>query len=276
MSTQVGSNQQQPSSESVGERVIRLFNRYRAPIAFGVLFLAAWTALVEVLDLPFYILPTPFDIIVSFQGELETLLPHMRDTGMEALFGWVVGNAIGISLGAIMAEFKPIRKATYPYVIMFRSLPIIAFAPLLIIWLGINVKPILAIATIVAAFPTLVNSITGFSSTDQMTLELMHSLDASRWETFRHVKIYDALPYIFSGFKISVAGTLVGAVVGEWLVADSGLGFLIIVANNQIAVRLLFRALILIGIMAALWFGLIMYAERKLITWGEQVEAINQ
>lgn len=272
MSTQIESSQAQSESASVVDRAVRLFNKYRAPISFGILFLTAWTVLVEAFDLPFYILPTPIDIVVSFQGEWG-MLRHMRATGMEALFGWVVGNAIGISLGATMAEFTTIRKATYPYVIMFRSLPIIAFAPLLIIWMGINVKPILAIATITAAFPTLVNSVTGFSSTDQLTLELMRSLDASRWETFRHVKIYDALPYIFSGFKISVAGTLVGAVVGEWLVADSGLGYLIIVANNQIAVRLLFRSLILIGLMAALWFGLIMYTERKLITWGEQAEA---
>jgi len=273
MSTSTTAETSQPAdSTSSSVRMRQLYRKYRAPAAFGILCLATWTGIVKILGLPFYVLPTPLEIILSFQGELTGMLPHMRATGMEALFGWTVGNVVGIGLGAAMAEFKTLRKATYPYVIMFRSLPIIAFAPLLIIWLGINVKPILAIATITAAFPTLVNSVTGFASTDELTLELMHSLDASRWETFRHVKIYNALPYIFSGFKISVAGSLVGAVVGEWLVADEGLGFLIIVANNQIAVRLLFRALILIGIMAALWFGLIMYAERKLITWGDHAE----
>lgn len=253
-------------------RGIRVLKEYRGPIAFGIGVLLLWTAIVRLLNLPFYILPTPLDIILSFQNTLVGMLDHMRATGVEALFGWIVGNTIGIALGATMAEFKAIRKATYPYVIMFRSLPIIAFAPLLIIWLGINIKPILAIAVITAGFPTLVTSVTGFGATDELTLELMHSLDASRWETFRYVKIYNALPYIFSGFKISVAASLVGAVVGEWLVASEGLGFLIIVANNQIATRLLFRAIILIGVMAALWFGLIIYAERKLISWGEEAE----
>jgi NitT/TauT family transport system permease protein len=243
---------------------------YKYPAAFLLAFVGAWTLGVNLYNIPVYVLPTPLEIVMSFDGELVGLVPHAKTTLWEAFFGWVVGNAIGISLGAVMAQFRVIRRSIYPYVIVLRSLPVVAFAPLLIIWMGVNSGPILAAATITTFFPSLVNSISGFSSTDQLTKELMYSLNASRWEVFRKVKIYNALPYIFSALRISVALTFVGAVVGEWLVGSQGLGYLIIVANNQLNTLLLFRALIVIGAFATAWFGLMMLIERWLISWGAQ------
>ncbi len=237
------------------------------PLGFFVLGTAVWTGVVELFNLPLYILPTPSEILNGFVTEIGFFIPHAQATILEALFGWVIGNIIGITLGLVMAESRGLRISFYPYLIALRSIPVIAFAPLLILWMGLNIWPILATATITTFFPTLVNSIAGFSSTDQLTEELMHSLDASRWQIFRHVKIYNAMPYIFSSLKITVALSMIGAVVGEWLAADQGLGYLIVVANNQIDTVLLFRSIILIGLFGTAWFALLTVAERLFLDW---------
>lgn len=267
MGTNTATSNEAPS---LGKTALKFGEYYKYPIAFLVFFLGIWTVGVRLYEIPVYILPTPYEILVSFQGEMGDLLRHTRVTFFEALFGWVVGNAIGITLGAVMAEFSVLKRSMYPYIIMLRSLPVVAFAPLLIIWMGVNTGPILAAATITTFFPSLVNSISGFSSTDQLTKELMHSLNATRWEVFRKVKLYNALPYIFSALRISVALAFVGAVVGEWLVGNQGLGYLIIVANNQLDTLLLFRALLLIGVIATVWFALMIFLEEYLVDWGTQ------
>lgn len=259
-----------PASPDLVTKAAQMISDYKYPAGFLVVFLGVWTLGVRVYSVPTYVLPAPVEIILSFQGELGSLQGHARVTLYEAFLGWVLGNVIGISLGAVMAEFKVIKRSIYPYMVILRSLPVIAFAPLLIIWMGINQGPIIAAATITTFFPSLVNSIAGFSSTDQLTKELMHSLNASRWEVFRKVKLYNALPYIFSALRISVALTFVGAVVGEWLAGSEGLGYLILVANNQLATLLLFRALLIIGIFSTAWFGLLVFLESSLIDWGEQ------
>lgn len=251
-------------------RVATFVSDYKYPMAFLVVFLSVWTLGVRVYEIPTYILPTPAEILLSFDGELAEMGEHTQVTIVEALIGWVLGNAIGISLGAVMAEFETVRRSIYPYVIVIRSLPVIAFAPLLIIWMGINQGPIIAAATITAFFPSLVNSISGFSATDELTKELMHSLNASRWQVFRKVKVYNALPYIFSALRISIALAFVGAIVGEWLAGNAGLGYLILVANNQLATLLLFRALLIIGVIATAWFALVMYLESRLLSWEAQ------
>jgi NitT/TauT family transport system permease protein len=255
---------------NVGAQAVRLISDYKYPVAFLIAFLSVWTLGVRLYEIPTYILPTPGQILISFDGELGSLFGHTQVTVGETLIGWVLGNLIGISLGAIMAEFETMRRSIYPYVIVIRSLPVIAFAPLLIIWMGINQGPIIAAATITAFFPSLVNSISGFSATDELTKELMHSLNASRWQVFRKVKIYNALPYIFSALRISIALAFVGAIVGEWLAGSQGLGYLILVANNQLATLLLFRALLIIGVIATVWFALVMYLESRLLSWETQ------
>jgi len=237
------------------------------PLGFLILFLTSWIGLIEAFDIPVYLLPPPDQVFFGLPERLEFFYPHAKVTMGAALFGWVVGNMIGIVLGFVMAESNIIKMSTYPYLIALRSIPIIALAPLLILWLGINIQPILATAAIIVFFPTLVNCITGFTSTDELTMELMRSLDASKWEIYRNVKIYNAMPYIFSSLKISVALSLIGAIVGEWLVADTGLGYLIVLANNRIETILLFRSLFLIGIFGTIWFTTVAIIEAYVIDW---------
>lgn len=258
------------TTPTLGRKIAGVIDDYKYPVGFLLFLLGVWTLGVRAYSVPTYVLPAPAEIVLSFEGELGNLWGHTTVTLYEAFLGWVLGNVVGISLGAVMAEFQTLKRSIYPYMVVLRSLPVIAFAPLLIIWMGINQGPIIAAATITTFFPSLVNSIAGFSSTDELTRELMHSLNASRWEVFRKVKLYNAFPYIFSALRISVALTFVGAVVGEWLAGNQGLGYLILVANNQLATLLLFRALLVIGIFSTAWFGLLVLVESYLIDWENQ------
>jgi NitT/TauT family transport system permease protein len=237
------------------------------PMLFFVVVIGGWELVVRAFDVPEFLLPAPSDVVASFSGELNELWPHTRTTALEAILGYVIGNGMALVLAALMAEFKTLERGLYPYVIGLRSLPIVAVAPLLILWLGFTIWPIVAAAALICFFPTLVNGIEGFKSTDETTLELMRGLHSGRLRLFTKVKVFNALPYIFAALKISVASALVGAVVGEWIGSSEGLGYLTILANNYVDTLLLFRAIVLIGLIGILWFMLVSFIEKRVLSW---------
>lgn len=237
------------------------------PLGLFVMFLFGWEMLITALDVPQYTLPKPSAIWESFEGEWGDLLHHSYLTAKEAFLGFVIGNGVALILASFMSEFKVIEKSIYPYVLLLRSLPIVAVAPLLIIWFGFTIWPIVAAAALICFFPTLVNAVEGFKSTDPTTLQVMRVLNASRWQTFFYVKFPNALPYIFAALKIAVAAALIGAIVGEWIAADEGLGFLTIQANNFVDTLLLFRAIIAMTVLAVSWFLLVVLLEAYVLRW---------
>lgn len=237
------------------------------PALLGVVVLTLWEVGVAVFETPVYVLPSPSTIAASFAGEMSELLVHTRATLTAAVLGYLAGNGFAVLLAAFMAEFRPAETALYPWVLAFRALPVIALAPLLIIWLGFTIWPIVCVAALICFFPTLVNGIEGFKSTDTTTLQLMRGLNASRWETFWFVKVPNALPLLFAAFKISVASALVGAVVGEWISSKEGLGYLTIVASNYVDTLLLFRAIVMVALIAVVWFMLIQAVESAVLSW---------
>ena len=255
----------------VGSRVRmtvrRAARRAAVPALILVLFLVLWEFVVVALDVPEYVLPRPSAIWASFSGEWAEIGHHTRLTATEALLGYVIGNAVAVLLAAAMAEFPFMERNLYPYIVLQRSLPIVTIAPLLIIWFGFTIWPIVIATALICFFPTLVNGIQGFKSADSTTLELMRGLNASRWQTFTYVKIPSAMPYLFAALKVSVASALVGAVVGEWIAADEGLGFLTIRANNFVDTLLLFRAVLAIGVLGVVWFVLITAIEARVLSW---------
>lgn len=244
-----------------------LTKRIALPLLFFVVIIGGWELAVRAFEVREFLLPAPSVVLASFSGEFGELWPHARKTAGEAVLGYAIGNGIALILAAVMAESAVLERGLYPYVIGLRSLPVVAVAPLLILWLGFTIWPIVVTAALICFFPTLVNGIEGFKSTDQTTLELMRGLHCSRLRLFFKVKLFHALPYIFAALKISVASALVGALVGEWLGASAGLGYLTILANNYVDTLLLFRAIILIGIMGVAWFMAIRLLENRVLTW---------
>ncbi|MEA2445619.1 MAG: NitT/TauT family transport system permease protein [Thermoleophilales bacterium] len=254
------------SAERSAAKKRRSWGKVMIPAVF-IIVMGGWEAAVRLFGIEEYILPAPLAILKSFQGEWGEMLGHTWPTLLEAVLGYAIGNAFAMVLAALMAEFRQLEVAIYPYIIGLRSVPVVAIAPLLIIWFGFSIWPIVGAAALISFFPTLVNGIDGFKSTDTTTLELMRGLNASRWQTFRMVKLPNAAPYLFAALKISVASAMVGAVVGEWIAADKGLGYLTIVANNYVDTLLLFRAVVLISLIALVWFLSVMAIEAYVLRW---------
>jgi ABC-type nitrate/sulfonate/bicarbonate transport system permease component len=260
--TQAGSPPQRRTSRWKGLR-----RAIVPPAAVLVVLLVVWESAVRLLDLPTYLLPSPSAIAASFSGEWSELARHTRATAISAVLGYIIGNGVALVLAAVMAEFRPVENALYPWMLALRSLPVVALAPLLIIWFGFTIWPIVAATALICFFPTLVNGIQGFKSTDDTTLQLMRGLNASRSEVFRLVKLPTAAPMIFAALKISVASALVGAVVGEWISSKVGLGYLTIVASNYVDTLLLFRAIVAVAVIAIVWFLIIQALESWALRW---------
>jgi NitT/TauT family transport system permease protein len=232
-----------------------------------VLIVGLWQAFVVVFNISEFVLPGPWEIAKSFQGNWGQLFDNMKPTLNETLLGYAIGNATGVITAALIAEFRYLEMGLYPYIIAFRSLPVISVVPLLIIWMGFTIWPIVGSAALIVFFPTFVNAVDGFKATDETTLELMRGLNANRWQTFWYVKWNNALPYMFAALKISIASALVGAVVGEWIIGQKGLGYLTILANSYVDTLLLFRALIGLGVIAVVWFGIVRALEAHFLKW---------
>ncbi|CQD02459.1 ABC transporter permease [Mycolicibacterium conceptionense] len=175
------------------------------PLVVFVVIVGLWEATVRLLAIPQYMLPAPSAIAMSFQGNMSELIANGWATLWAALLGYLLGNGFALVMAGFMAEFAPVERALYPWMLALRAVPSVALAPLLLIWIGFNIWPIVITAALICFFPTLVNAIDGFKATDAVTLELMRGLNASRWSVFWRVKLRYSLPNLFSAFKISVA-----------------------------------------------------------------------
>ncbi|MGZ5312750.1 MAG: ABC transporter permease, partial [Solirubrobacterales bacterium] len=162
---------------------------------------------------------------------------------------------------------ETLRRAVYPLLVASQTVPVIAIAPILIVWFGFGIGPKLAIIALVCFFPITVNTLDGLRSVDPDQVKMMRTLDAGRWQILRRVEAPSALPFAFSGAKIAVAIAVIGAVFGEWAGSSSGLGHLMLEASAQLLTARLFAAIAVLSAMAICLFGLLALAERRLIPW---------
>lgn len=195
------------------------------------------------------------------------MFTHTVVTLAETLAGFGVAVILGMGLGVLIAEVSLVRRVLMPYLIALNAAPKIALAPLLIVWFGFGMTSKIVMAALIAFFPLLVNVASGLSNVDERKLILMQSLAASRWKTFSKVKLPDALPVIFAGGKTAIVLAVVGAVVGEFVGADKGLGHLIKTTEYQLDVPLTFAAIVLLSTAGILLFYALEFLERRLLFW---------
>src|SRR5207249_8001556 len=176
-------------------------------------------------------------------------LEHFWITFSESLLGFLIAAAAGIVLGTVIAQFRLLERTLYPYVVAFQTLPKIAVAPLLVVWLGFGVSAKVVIAALVAFFPVLVNVIVGLKTVDAPKLDLMRSLAASRWQTFRFVTFPNALPFVFAGLDIAIVFGVLGAIVGEFVGSQRGLGNLILQFHTALDIASMFAVLLLLAVL---------------------------
>ncbi len=232
--------------------------------------LLMWQALVIVGDYPAFILPGPLDVARQFIIVLQDgrLLRHTLITLAEVLPGLLIGVAIALPLGYLLAKSPLANRLISPYLIASQAIPVIAIAPLLTIWISSAYWARVWVAVLVVFFPILISIITGLRSVSPELYELMRSLRASNWQIFRMLELPASMPVIFSGLKVGATLAVIGALVGEFVNPRSeGLGFLLVTARFQFKTDLVFVVLVTLGAMALVLYGLMAWAEKKLLHW---------
>lgn len=238
------------------------------PLVFVVV-VGGWEAIVRGLKVSELILPSPSSITFAlFQGFANGLLWHgFLVTLQEILLGYVLAAFTAFLMGAVISQVRIVEATLYPYIVAFQTLPKIAIAPILLIWVGFGVASKVVIAALVAFFPILVNTIVGLKSTSPDKIDLMRSLAASRWKIFRLVQLPEALPYIFAGLNVGIVLAVLGAIVGEFVGAKAGLGYLILQMNFDMDISGMFAVLVILGVMGIAFHLIMGGIRRRVIFW---------
>jgi ABC-type nitrate/sulfonate/bicarbonate transport system permease component len=238
-----------------------------APLSLIGAGLILWESLVHVRDTPAWLLPPPSSIARSLVDDRALLLEHGIATAQAALIGFAIALLVGIGCAIAITSTSVLERSLYPVIIATNAIPVIAIAPLLLIWFGYGLTPKIIVVALICFFPIAVNTIDGLRSVDREMVNLMRSLGAGRWARFRHVRFPSALPYIFSGTRIAAAVSVIGALVGEWVGSSSGLGYLMVRAASQFLTDRVFAAILVAALMGIAMFTVISLLERWLLPW---------
>jgi len=251
--------------------------RLGSPIAWIglVVLIGAWIVSVQVFNIPSYILPKPEAVVralwsglaVSPTSSLGYYLP-LWGTLSNAAIGFAIGVVLGLVIGSMMAEVPAIERLVMPYAFALQSLPKVAIAPLVVIWFGFGDGSKIAISALLSFFPVLINSFTGLRAVEPERLDLMRSLSATRFETYRIVKLPNAAPFIFAGLDMAVVYALLGAIVAEFLGAQRGMGVVITQAQAVSDVAGVFAALVILGLLGIVLHAIVRWTEARVVHWG--------
>ena len=203
------------------------------PLILAASVLLCWEIAVRLSNIPQVILPAPSVIFQIILAQHEILLRHALPTVLEAAGGFLIASALVIALAVWLSYSRLAREALYPNLVFFQLIPKIALAPLFIIWLGIGSESRLAFSVFISFFPIVIATTAGFANVDRNMIKLCQSLTATEWQTFSSVKFPSALPYIFSGMKVAMTLAIIGVIIGEFITAQRGLGYLIVFATAR-------------------------------------------
>ena len=251
------------SSESMRVTVVR----WLPPLAIMVGILGLWEAYVRIFNVQKWLLPAPSVIIETMVVDAGLLSRHTVTTVEEVIVGFAMALAAGVILASVIALSTTIERAIYPFVIASQTIPIIVIAPLLLIWIGYGLAPKFIVVALIAFFPIVVNTVDGLKSVDPDSVRSMRTLGANRRQIFMKLQLPTSLPFLFSGAKIAVAVSVIGAVIGEWVGSSQGLGYLMIRSKPQFLTERVFAAIFVLSLMGITLFALVGLVERLSIPW---------
>jgi ABC-type nitrate/sulfonate/bicarbonate transport system permease component len=228
---------------------------------------ARWEVLADALEIEPFLVPAPSEVAEALWDDRSLLALNAWVTIQEVLLGFAIAVAAGFGFAILLHLSETLRRALYPLLMASQTVPVIAIAPILVVWLGFGIGPKLAIIALVCFFPITVNTLDGLRSVDPELPRMMRTLDASRLQTLFRVEVPSALPFLLSGAKIAAVISVIGAVFGEWSGADQGLGHLILVAQGQLQTARVFAAVVVLSAVAIVLFGGLALAERRLAWW---------
>lgn len=238
-----------------------------APIALLALAIAVWEVWVRVDDTPRWFLPAPSRVMRTIVHDRRLLLDNAWVTLREILVGFAVALVAGSLIAVAIDGSRIVARALYPLVIASQAVPIVALAPLLLIWFGHGLLPKVIVTALIAFFPIAVNVVDGLRGADRETLDLVRTFGAGRWQRFRLVKLPGALPFLFSGARVGVAVAVIGAVFGELVGADAGLGHLMTLSGANLRTDRVFACVVLLSLLAIGLFVLVAIVEQVIVPW---------
>ncbi|MDG4664996.1 ABC transporter permease [Mycobacterium sp. 236(2023)] len=237
------------------------------PLALVAVLLAAWWAVTENELVAPYILPSPAETWQTAQANAAYLAQHTWVTTWETVIGFVIAAVFGVFVAVVMMYSASLEKTVYPLILFAQVIPKIAIAPLFVVWLGFGPSPKILVAVLMAFFPIVISGLAGLRSVDPEILELTSTMGASRFKTFMKIRFPASLPQLMSGLKVAATLAVTGAVVGEFVGANEGLGYVILQANGNVDTAMLFAALIIMSLLGIVLFAIIEIAEKLLIPW---------
>lgn len=251
---------------------MQTIKRYCPAFLIVLISLAIWELLVHLLKPSAWLLPAPSQIGVALAQNWAVILDNALVTAFESVFGFIIAIIFSILLAILIDRFLPLKRGIFPILVASQTVPIFAIAPLLFIWFGFGILPKVVIVVLICFFPIVTNLVDGLNSTDRSLIKLLQSMNASYWQIFSKVKFPNSLPYFFSGLRIGAVYCVTGAIFGEWLVANKGLGLYIKTTFNSFQTDQLFAGIIVIVTISILIYSGILLLERIFIPWNKQVE----
>ncbi|MDB5515945.1 MAG: transporter permease [Tardiphaga sp.] len=245
----------------------RHLSRLGYPLAGIALIVAAWILICWLGNLPTVVLPTPDKVVRAFIGRFDLLVSEGWITFKETIYGFLLALAIGLPIAVAIANSRPLNLMFYPLLVALQSVPKVALAPIVMIWLGTGIESKLAIVWLVAFFPIIVDTTAGLRSTPRELLELAHSLRATPWQIFLKVQFPAALPFVLTGAKVAMTLAVIGAVIGEFVSSSEGLGFLLLSATSQLDTPLAFAALFALSMLGVFSYLLVEGVEVLVADW---------
>lgn len=237
------------------------------PLASFAVLLLAWQFLVRAFSVPEYILPVPTEFFAELFASRALIWEHTLVTANEIVLGFLVATVVSVPLGFVIVSVPVLERAFYPVIVFFQLVPKIAIAPLFVVWFGFGLFPKVLLTFLLCFFPTLVASMSGFRSLDERVLYLTRSMGANGWQTFRYVRLPSAFGYIFAGLKVSIVFAATGAIVGEFVGANAGLGYLLLRGTSYLDMPLIFAVLVALSVVGILFSYAVQTLEVLLMPW---------
>ncbi len=239
------------------------------PLIFSGLVVVVWEGAVQALDISKFLLPAPSAILDAFLDKPQRFAFHTWRTAYEALLGFAIGLALGVFLAAVMAYVRTLERMMMPYLVIIQVTPIVAIAPVLVLWLGTGLAPKIAVAFLISFFPITVTTAIGLRSADRDALDLMKVLAATERFVFLRVRLPFALPYLLSSIKIAAPAAVIGAIVAEFVSSTQGLGYVILISKSTLRTADLFVAIVGSAALGITMFALSVLAESRFLRWHE-------
>ncbi|MEM2095497.1 MAG: ABC transporter permease [Candidatus Caldarchaeum sp.] len=249
--------------------------RYVPSAIILVMFFFLWEASVAAFNIPSFLIPAPSSIFAELLGTRVNWLEHTLFTTYETLAGFALAAVVGIATGYVIVHFRTISNIIYPYILAAQIVPKVAVAPLFFIWFGFGETPKILLSFLIAYFPIVIDTVVGLRAADPDLLDYMKLIDAKPHQVFFHVKWPNALPHIFGSFKVAMTLAIIGAVIGEFVGAQKGLGYMIVLAQQHFTTSIIFASLILLVVLGSLLYLAIELAEFLVTPWYRKMKRLS-